>query len=143
MKKILVLNGPNVNMIGKREPELYGSTTMDDINGMIAARAKELGVEVEFFQSNCIGEMVTRIQQCLNTVDGIIMNAGGYGHYAYALLDALNAVAPLPCIEVHISNTHAREEFRHHSVIASACVGQIIGMGFDGYLFALEKLAKL
>ncbi|MDL2325028.1 type II 3-dehydroquinate dehydratase [Ruminococcaceae bacterium OttesenSCG-928-A16] len=142
MKKILVLNGPNVNMIGKREPELYGTTTMDDINNLIREEAKRLNVEVDFFQSNCIGEMITRIQECLGTVDGIVMNPGGYGHYAYALLDALNAVA-LPCIEVHISNTHAREEFRHHSVIGGACVGQIIGMGVDGYLFAVQKLAKM
>ncbi|WRS27876.1 type II 3-dehydroquinate dehydratase [Oscillospiraceae bacterium MB08-C2-2] len=144
MKKILVINGANVNMIGKREPELYGSTTLDDVNAMLAQRAEALGVNIEFFQSNCLGETITRIQQCLGCVDGIIINPGGHGHYAYALLDAFNAVA-VPCIEVHISNTHRREEFRHHSVIAGAscCVGQIIGMGIQGYLFALEKLAEI
>ena len=142
MKKILVINGPNTNMIGKREPELYGSTTLEDICKMIIARGKELNVEVECFQSNSESAMVTRIQETLGTVDGIIMNAGAYGHYSYALLDALNATGT-PCIEVHISNTHKREPFRHHSTIAAACVGQIIGMGFDGYLMALEKFAKM
>lgn len=142
MKKIVVINGPNLNMIGKREPELYGSTTLEDINEMIRVRAKELGVEVDFFQSNIEGEMVGRIHQCLGTADGIIMNAGAFGHYSYALLDALNAVG-VPCIEVHISNTHKREEFRHHSTIVAACVGQIVGMGTDGYLMALEKFSKM
>ncbi len=142
MKKIVIINGPNLNMIGKREPELYGSTTLEDINEMIRARAGELGVEVDFFQSNVEGEMVTRIHQCLGAADGIIMNAGAFGHYSYALLDALNAVG-VPCIEVHISNTHKREAFRHTSTIATACIGQIIGMGTDGYLMALEKYARM
>lgn len=142
MKRIVVINGPNLNMIGKREPELYGSTTLEDINQMIQKRADELGMEVDFFQSNSEGALVTRIQECLGTADGIIMNAGAYGHYSYALLDALNAVA-LPCIEVHISNTHKREEFRHKSTIAAVCVGQIVGMGADGYVMALEKYAKM
>ena len=142
MKKILVINGPNLNMIGKREPEVYGSTTLEDICKMIVARGKELGVEVECFQTNSESAMVTRIQETLGTVDGIIINAGAYGHYSYALLDALNAVGT-PCIEVHISNTHKRESFRHHSTIVSACVGQIVGMGFDGYIMALEKFAKM
>ena len=108
MKKIVVINGPNLNMIGKREPELYGSTTLEDINEMIRVRAEELGVEVDFFQSNVEGEMVGRIHECLGIADGIIMNAGAYGHYSYALLDALNAVG-VPCIEVHISKTQKRE----------------------------------
>lgn len=142
MKKIVIINGPNLNMIGKREPELYGSTTLEDINEMIRTRAQALGVQVDFFQSNSEGELVTRIQQCLGTADGIIMNPGAYGHYSYALLDALNAVQ-VPCIEVHISNTHKREAFRHTSTIVTACIGQIVGMGTDGYIMALEKFAKM
>lgn len=142
MKKILVLNGPNVNMIGKREPELYGSTTMEDINAMISEKAQKLGVEVDFFQSNSIGTMIDKIQSCLGNTDGIIINPGGYGHYAIALLDAFNSVQ-IPTIEVHISNTHKREEFRHHSVLSAYAVGTISGMGYEGYFYALDKLARM
>ncbi|MEA5016415.1 MAG: type II 3-dehydroquinate dehydratase [Candidatus Limiplasma sp.] len=142
MKQVAVINGPNLNMIGKREPELYGSTTLADVEKMIQTHADRLGIGVSFFQSNSEGDLVTRIQQCLNTADGIIINPGAYGHYAYSLYDALLGVG-LPCIEVHISNTHKREPFRHHSVLVDACVGQICGMGIDGYRMALEKMKDM
>lgn len=133
--KILILNGPNLNMLGKREPEIYGGDTLEKTNQEIKAKAENLGVDVDFFQSNVEGEIVTCIQnaQC----DGIILNAGAFTHYSYAIRDAISSV-DTSVIEVHLSNIHAREEFRHKSVLASVCVGQICGFGKYSYILALE-----
>jgi len=139
---IVVINGPNLNMLGQREPERYGSLTLADVERMISARAGELGAAVEFFQSNSEGELITRVQQCRDKADGIILNPGAYTHTSYALHDALLA-AEVPAIEVHISNVHQRESWRHVSVTAAACKGQIVGLGTDGYLLALEAFARM
>lgn len=137
---ILVLNGPNLNMLGVRQPEVYGRTTLGDIEAACRERGSELGLTIEFRQSNHEGELVTWIQQARDNADGIVINAGAYTHTSVAILDALK-VAELPVIEVHISNIHAREEFRHHSYISAAATGVIVGLGPQGYLFALEALA--
>lgn len=139
MKKILVINGVNLNMLGVREPEIYGGDTLKDLEAMLLKKADELGCEVEFFQSNCEGEICTKIQQALGVFDGIIINPGAYTHYSYAIRDALGSVK-LPAVEVHISNIHKREEFRHTSVTAPECIGQICGLGFMGYTYAMEAL---
>ena len=138
--KILVLNGPNLNLTGTRDPAHYGTLTLDEINARIAARAKELGAETDFAQSNHEGVLIDAIQNARGTYDGIILNAGAYTHYAYAIRDAIGAIAPLPVVEVHMSNIHAREPFRHDSVITPVCVGQICGFGHKSYLLALEYL---
>ncbi|MBR1579411.1 MAG: type II 3-dehydroquinate dehydratase [Selenomonadaceae bacterium] len=138
MKRILVLNGPNLNMLGTREPEIYGSTTLDDINDMLRARAAQLDVdEIAFMQSNIEGELVTAIQNARNRYDFILLNAGAFTHYSIALRDAIASV-DVPVIELHISNVHAREEFRHQSVIAPVVMGQVLGFGVDSYLAALD-----
>ena len=137
--KILVINGPNINLTGMREPEVYGSLTLDQINTKIAQGAKEKGAECEFFQSNCEGELIDRIQQAMGNTDGIILNAGAYTHYSYALRDCIASVC-IPTVEVHMSNIAAREEFRHTSVIAPVCKGQIAGFGYKSYLLALDFL---
>lgn len=139
MLKILVMNGPNLNMLGVRNKEIYGVMTLEQVNREISKEALNLSVEVDFYQSNVEGELVTKIQQALGVYSGIIINPGAYGHYSIALRDALEAVA-LPCIEVHISNIYAREEFRHRSVIAPVCKGQISGLGYNGYILALKGL---
>lgn len=142
MKKYLVINGVNLNMLGVREPEVYGKKTLKTLEAMIEEKAKSIGVEVDFFQSNIEGEICTKIQGALGVYDGIIINPGAYTHYSYAIRDALASVK-INTIEVHISNIHTREEFRHKSVTAPECVGQICGLGFEGYLYALEHLAKM
>ncbi|MCX7715132.1 MAG: type II 3-dehydroquinate dehydratase [Clostridia bacterium] len=139
MKKILVINGPNLNLLGMREPGVYGSGTLNDLICEIRKKADKLGIEVDFFQNNIEGEIINAIHSALGKFDGIIINPGAYTHYSYAIRDAISAVN-LPCIEVHISNIHKREEFRHVSVIAPVCVGQICGLGKTGYLLALEAL---
>lgn len=139
MKKILIINGVNLNMLGIREPGIYGNNTLADLEKIIAAHADKLGAEVVFFQSNIEGEVVNAIHKAYGVYDGIIMNPGAWTHYSYALRDALGSVK-IPCIEVHISNIHKREEFRHTSVTAPECTGQIAGLGFKGYLLALEAL---
>jgi 3-dehydroquinate dehydratase II len=139
---ILILNGSNLNMLGVRQPEIYGRTTLADIEAQCRERGAALGMEVEFRQSNHEGELVTWIQQARDTADGIIINAGAYTHTSVAILDALK-VAELPVIEVHISNIHARESFRHHSYISPAATGIIVGLGPQGYLLALDALANL
>lgn len=139
MKKYLIINGVNLNMLGKREPEIYGSNTLSDLENQITKKAEELGVFVDFFQSNFEGEIVEKIHNAMGVYDGIIINPGAFTHYSYAIRDAFGSVK-LPVIEVHISNIHKREAFRHKSVIVPECVGQICGLGFKGYEFALEAL---
>lgn len=139
MKRYLVINGVNLNMLGVREPEVYGSATLDDLEGIVTKKAKELGVEVDFFQSNFEGEIVEKIHNAMGVYNGIIINPGAFTHYSYAIRDAFGSVK-MPAIEVHISNIHKREEFRHTSVIAPECMGQICGLGFKGYELALEAL---
>ncbi len=139
MKKIMIINGANLNMLGIREPGIYGGDTLSDLYDKIEKKADELGIFVEFFQSNIEGEIVNAIHRCYNFFDGIIINPGAFTHYSYAIKDALASVK-LPAIEVHISNIHKREEFRHKSVTASECIGQICGLGANGYLYALEEL---
>ncbi len=141
MKKILVLNGPNINMLGIRETGVYGTATYDDLCEMIRKKAEELQIEVEIEQSNSEGQLVDWIQLCHHKVDGLVINPGAYTHYSVAILDALKAVN-IPAVEVHISNIHQREEFRHHCVTTAGCTGQICGLGLQGYLLALEYLAE-
>lgn len=140
MKKILVINGPNINMLGVREKNIYGATDYEGLCDFIKATAEGLGVEVELVQSNYEGDIVTAIQKAYGKMDGIVINPAAFTHYSVAILDALKAVN-IPAIEVHISNIHKREEFRHHSVTVAGCVGQICGLGLAGYALALEALA--
>ena len=137
MKKILVLNGPNLNLLGTREPEIYGSTTISDINNLLKSRADESGIDIDFLQSNIEGEIVTAIQNARNNYDFILLNAAAFTHYSIAIRDAISAI-DVPVIEIHLSNVHAREEFRHHSVIAPVVMGQISGFGVDSYIAALD-----
>lgn len=139
--KILVLNGPNLNMLGIREPGIYGSETYRDLLEKIAAHAQIRGVSVEFFQSNHEGALVDRIQEAYGNTDGIIINPGAYTHTSIALLDAVKAVG-IPTVEVHISDVARREPFRSVSYIRAACVGSIIGHGTDGYLEAMDLLIE-
>lgn len=140
--EILILNGPNLNMLGTREPEVYGAETLDDIEAMCVAHAAALGLSVDFRQSNFEGEMVTIIQQARGSAAGIVINAGAYTHTSVAIHDALR-VAELPVIEVHLSNIHRREEFRHHSYISAVAEGIIVGLGSQGYTLALDAMARL
>lgn len=137
MKKILVIHGPNLNLLGTREPEIYGSLTMEDINRRMEDRARRAGVKAEFLQSNHEGAIVDAIQQARGKYGFIILNAAAYTHYSIAIRDAIGAV-DVPVIEVHLSNIHRREEFRHHSVIAPVVMGQVAGLGAESYLAALE-----
>ena len=134
--KLLVLNGPNINMLGKREPAIYGNKTYENLCSYLRTKALELGIDIDIAQSNAEGELITKVQETIGNYDGIIINPGAYTHYSYALMDALLAVN-VPAVEVHISNIHKREEFRHKSVTASACVGQICGFGIYGYEMAM------
>ena len=137
--RILVINGPNLNMLGRREPEIYGYETYDDLCTMLRWEGKALGVELSFFQSNHEGALVDVIQEALGTADGILLNPGAYTHTSIALLDALKAVG-LPCVEVHISDPDQREDFRRTSYVRSACLATIKGRGLPGYLDALHLL---
>lgn len=137
--KILVINGPNLNLLGKREPGIYGAETLDGINSSLQAVAMAIDVSLEFFQSNSEGALVDAIQEASATFDGIIINPAAYTHTSIALRDAIAAVA-LPTVEVHLSNVYSREEFRHHSFIAPVALGQIAGFGPAGYRLALEGL---
>ena len=141
MKKVLVVNGPNLNLLGKREPEIYGTRTLHELEEMVRTRARSLDLEVSFFQSNSEGEIIDHLQQHGPGSAGIVINPGALSHYSLALYDCLQALA-LPVVEVHISNIHAREEFRSKSVTARAARGVITGLGFVGYELALEYLSK-
>ncbi|MBM4305617.1 MAG: type II 3-dehydroquinate dehydratase [Deltaproteobacteria bacterium] len=143
MKKALVLHGVNLNMFGKRDPAQYGTVTLDEINKRLKGLAKELGVKLEIFQTNHEGAMCEKIHQAhQEKVDAVVINAGAWTHYSYALRDAL-AILKVPIIEVHMSNIHAREEFRHHSVISSIAKGQIAGFGVQSYLLGLRAAVAL
>ena len=138
---VLVVNGPNLNLLGTREPDIYGTTTLPELDAMCVEWGAGLGLTVSTFQSNHEGEVIDRIQAAAGDADGIVINAGAFTHYSYALYDALVAVA-LPTVEVHISDIHAREDWRRHSVIQPACLAQISGEGLDGYRRALAILAE-
>ena len=140
--KVLILNGPNLNMLGTREVEIYGRDTLDDIEAKTAARADELNMEIDFRQSNSEAELVNWIQDARGTFDGIIINAGAYSHTSIAILDALNMV-DLPVIEVHLSNIFKREAFRKESYVSAAANGLIAGFGATGYLLAAEAMGQL
>jgi len=140
-KKVLILHGPNLNLLGKRQPEIYGKMTLDQINSKIQGLAKELGVEVEIRQSNHEGELVTWIQESPTGFDALAINAAAYTHTSIALRDALLAVG-IPAVEVHLSNIYRREEFRKKSLIADAVVGQISGFGVQSYLLALRAVVE-
>ena len=139
-KKILLILGPNLNMVGLREKNVYGEETAETINEDIRKWADELGMEIEIYQSNCEGEIISKIHSALGTKDGIIINAGAYTHYSYAIRDAIACVPSVPTIEVHMSNVHARDEFRHKTVIGAVCKGQISGFGKFSYRLALYAL---
>ena len=140
--RVLVLNGPNLNLLGTRKPEIYGTTTLADIEQMMRQRAEELGIEMDFMQSNYEGELVEQIQKAKGRYQYLILNAAAYTHTSIAIRDAIEAVE-LPTIEIHLSNIHAREEFRHNSLIAPVCVGQICGFGEKSYLLALHYVAEM
>jgi 3-dehydroquinate dehydratase-2 len=139
--KALVIHGPNLNMLGRREPDVYGTTTLEEINDAIQKEAKALGVEVETVQTNCEGEIVDVIQKSVEKYDGIIINPGAYTHYSYAIRDAI-AGCSLPVVEVHLSNIYAREDFRKKSVTAPVVLGQISGFGTLSYILALRALSE-
>jgi len=137
--KIQIINGPNLNLLGVREPELYGSSTFDHY--LETLRAGNTGVEIAYFQSNVEGELINKIQEAGYGCEGIILNAGGYTHTSVAIRDAIKAV-PAPVVEVHISNVHAREEFRHQSMLTAVCLGVIAGFGLDSYRLAVEAIVQ-
>ena len=139
--KIMVINGPNINMLGVREPEIYGNKGYSDLEEYIEKYAEEKGAEAVVLQSNGEGEIIDFIHHALGTCDAIVINPGAYTHYSYAIYDALEAVK-IPTVEVHISNIHKRDEFRHRSVTAPACIGQICGLGFRGYTLAIDYLLE-
>ena len=140
-KKILILNGPNLNLLGTRQPEIYGKLTLAQIAKQVRALAKELAVEIDFRQSNNEGELVTWIQQAAGKFSAIVINPAAYTHTSLAMRDAISAVG-LPVVEIHLSNIHKREQFRHHSYIAEVAVGQIAGFGVDSYLLGLASCGE-
>jgi len=142
MKKVVVINGPNLNLTGTREPEIYGADTLDEINEYVGQNAAECGIETAFFQSNIEGEIINRLQHADREVDGVILNPGGYSHTSVAILDAIKSLT-IPVIEVHLSNIYAREDFRHTSVTARGARGLISGFGKHGYVLALQALMEI
>ena len=142
IKKILVIHGPNLNLLGEREPGIYGSTGIDELNKNIIARAKEQDLECEIFQSNHEGAIIDKLHAARLKFDGVIINTGAYTHYSYAIRDAIAAIK-IPCIEVHISNVFARDEFRSKSVIAPVCKGSICGFGFGSYYLAVIAMSEM
>ncbi len=143
MKKILLILGPNLNMVGLREKNVYGEETAEIINTDICKWAEEIGMEIEIYQSNSEGEIISKIHSALGEKDGIIINAGAYTHYSYAIRDAIACVPSIPVIETHMSNIHARDEFRHKTVIGAVCRGQISGFGKYSYKLALYALREM
>ncbi len=139
-KRYLVIHGPNLNLLGAREPDVYGRLTLGEIDSRLAAWAADEGIEVRAVQHNAEGAIIDALHEARGWAGGVVMNPGAYTHYSYAIRDAVAAIG-LPTIEVHLSNVHAREEFRHRSVIAPVCRGQIVGLGWRGYLLALQALA--
>lgn len=142
MKKVLVLHGPNLNLIGEREPGIYGNDSFADINREIEQWAAELDLACEIYQSNSEGALIDKLQEMRTECDGVVINAGAYTHYSYAIRDAIASLR-IPCVEVHLSNIHSRDKFRHKSVIAPVCVGQICGFGKYSYRLALQGLQPL
>jgi 3-dehydroquinate dehydratase-2 len=142
LKKIIIIHGPNLNMLGKREPHLYGHQTLDEINAQLLKLGAKLGMEIETFQSNHEGEIVDRIQQSVGTCEGILINPAAYTHTSIAIRDALSLL-DIPVIEIHLSNIYRREPFRHKSLIADIAAARISGFGAEGYLLALQGLATL
>ncbi|MCP4906671.1 MAG: type II 3-dehydroquinate dehydratase [bacterium] len=140
-KRILVIHGPNLNLLGRREPEVYGTQTLADIDSSLDAAAKELDIEIDAFQSNHEGELIDRIQEAMGVASGILINPGGFTHTSVALRDALLATG-LPIVEVHLSNVYAREDFRQKSFVSAIALGVVSGLGAAGYRFGLEALAR-
>jgi len=139
--RVLVLNGPNLNLLGVREPHVYGTQTLDDVLDLLRAHVQGRDVELRAVQSNAEGQLVDALQDARTWADGVVLNAGALTHYSYALHDAISATG-LPVVETHLSNVHAREPFRHTSVLAAACVGVVAGFGADSYLLALDGLLR-
>ncbi len=136
--KIIIINGPNLNMLGTREPEKYGYETLADVNAKLKLLANNNDIYLDFYQSNVEGELVSKIQNCLNDFDGIIINAGAYTHTSVAVRDALASVSRIPAVEVHLTNPQTRESFRQKSLIADVCIGSIAGFGSQSYILALQ-----
>ena len=140
MKSILILHGPNLNLLGRREPEVYGDWTLDDINAELVSVGQDLGVQVRCFQSNSEGELIDALHEAREWAEGVVFNPGAYTHTSVALRDAISAIE-IPVVEVHLSNVYAREEFRHKSLLAPVCLGKITGFGWRSYVLGLQALA--